>query len=129
MYYWNHLKLNQYTKAWLRLTYLMNSVENQGFLVQFVALNILICYTWRFYRDVSWMLNHRKTKNCPNFKIRVYSFGLWGWASFWVWTGLWPDLTQSINFTSTPKSPSSCKPITSVCASQSLQSDRVLNHH
>ena len=29
------LNYNHYTKAWLRLTYLMNSEENQGFLVQF----------------------------------------------------------------------------------------------
>ena len=26
--------------------YLMNLEENQGFLVQFLALNILICYTY-----------------------------------------------------------------------------------
>ena len=45
----NSITLNyiHYTKAWLRLTYLMNLEENQGFLVQFLALNILICYRYR----------------------------------------------------------------------------------
>ena len=42
-------KFNHYIKTWLRLTYYMNLAENQGFLVQFLALNVLICYTWRFH--------------------------------------------------------------------------------
>ena len=32
------LNYNHYTKAWLRLMYLMNSEENQGFLVRFFAV-------------------------------------------------------------------------------------------
>ena len=88
----NHLKLNHYTKTWLRLMYYMNSAENQGFLVRFLTLTVLICYTWRFHQDVSWMLNYWKTiklsklfiklsklfkfskfvKLVLNFKIRVY---------------------------------------------------------
>ena len=31
-------------KAWLRLMYLMNLEENQGFRIRFLALNVLICY-------------------------------------------------------------------------------------
>ena len=36
----NTLNYNHYTKAWLRLMYLMNLEENQGFLVWFLILNI-----------------------------------------------------------------------------------------
>ena len=107
--------------------YYMNSAENQGFLVWFLALNVLICYTWRSYWDISWMLNHRKTQNCsklskfsiisPNFKIRglfsVYGVG----PVFWVWTGLLRALTaEKTSPASTSTSPSSCKLTTSVCA-------------
>ena len=43
--------------------------------VRFLTLNVLICYTWRFHWDVSWMLNHRKTQNCQNyFKISKLGF-------------------------------------------------------
>ena len=95
--------------------YYMNLAENQGFLVQFLALNVLICYTWRFYWDVSWMLNHRKIqivqigqihKISPNFKIRVY-FWFMGLGQFsecgLVYCLLWLRKTSP---TSTPTSPS-----------------------
>ena len=124
------LNYNHYTKAWMRLTYLMNSEENQGFLVQFLALNILIYYTWRFHWDASWKLNHRKTQNClncPNFKIRVYSFGLWGWASFWV---DWSLCLFCLRKTTHHLHLIHCVKLTTpVCASQSLQNERVVNCH
>ena len=52
---------------------------------------------WRFHRDVSWMLNHRKTQKLSKCSKLVqisklgFIFSLWG---FWVWTGLLPVLTQ-----------------------------------
>ena len=67
------------------------------------TMHIFVGNNWRFYWDVSWMLNHRKTQNyqnCPNcqnyFKISKLGliFSLWGWAGFWVWTGFLPALTQ-----------------------------------
>ena len=81
------------------------------------ALTVLICYTWRFYWDVSWMLYHRKTQNSQNcskivkivsklFKIVQISklgfiFGLWGWASFLSvdWFIAWSDSENEINST------------------------------
>ena len=81
----------------------MNLAENQGFIVWFLTLTVLICYTWRSHWDVSWMLNYWRhkivqilvqiLKISPNFKIRVY-FWFMGWAGFWVCTGFFPVLTQ-----------------------------------
>ena len=51
-------------------------------------MTVLICYTWRFYWDVSWILYHRKTQNSQNCSKLVkmsklgFIFSLWGWASF-----------------------------------------------
>ena len=91
----------------------MNLEENQGFLRSVFALTVLICYTWRFHQDVSWMLYHRKTQNSQNclkivsklskfvlnFKIRVY-FQFMGLGQFsecgLVYCLLW--LRNDINF-------------------------------
>ena len=124
--------------------YYMNSAENQGFLVQFLALNILICYTWRFHWDVSWMLNHRKTQNCHTHFLSVipklskfiklvqisklgFIFGLWGWASFLSvdWFTACSD-SEKTSPTSTSTSPSSCKPDHICVCHQSLQIERVV---
>ena len=40
-----------------------------GFLVQFLTLTVLKCYTWRFHWDVSWNLILRKTQISKMFKI------------------------------------------------------------
>ena len=97
----------------------MNSEENQGFLVQFIALTFLICYTWRFHWDVSWMFYHRKTKNCQNYykilqilkislnlQIRVY-FRLWGWASFLSMVWFTARSNSEMSSRSSPYTPSS----------------------
>ena len=127
--------------------YPMNLEENQGFLgwiLAILTLIVLICYTWSFYWDVSWMLYHRKTnkfskflknvqilKISSNFKIRVY-FWFMGLGQFlsvdWFFWLLW--LRKDINIASLYTSPSSSLPTTSsVCASQSLQFERVVCHH
>ena len=110
-----------------------------GFL-QFLTLLVLICYTWRFYWDVSWMLNHRKiqncqncSQNCPNFKIRVYFQFMGLGHGFWVWTGLLPALTQKrhqLHHHLHHHQPSCKLTKSSVCVChQSIQSERVVCHH
>ena len=110
------------------------------------------CYTWRFHRDVSWMLYHRKMQNCQNyiwivlncsklfklnhFKISKFgfnSFGLWGWASFLSVDWLLPALTQKMDQYQITihhhLQPSLKLTTSSVCASRVYQNERVVYHH
>ena len=74
------------------------------------TLLVLKCYTWRFHRDVSWILYLGKMQNCQNYfqivrplnhskfpnlglVLLVYGVG----PVFWVWTGLLPALTQKMD--------------------------------
>ena len=97
-----------------------------GFSSSVLALNILICYTWRSHWDFSWMLNHRKTQNyqnCPNClkfiqiaKLGFFRFmGLGQFLSVdWFLCLLWLRKDNYINIYITIIT----KPTTSVCASQ-----------
>ena len=94
-----------------------------GFSRSVFALTVLICYTWRFHQDVSWMLYHRKTNKFSKFfkivqifkivsKIVQISklgfiFGLWGWAGF-LSVDWFPACSDSeMTSTSSPYTPSS----------------------
>ena len=120
----------------------MNSEENQGFLGSVFAVFDPDRFSYVTHGGSTEMSAEcsiiERHKICPNhFQLVQISklgfiFSLWGWASFWVWTGFLPALTQKRHqlHHHIHHHQASCKLTTSsVCAYLSLQSERVVYHH